>query len=158
MFGNDWKIHKRLLDAGGLGDTVYICQGRGSCKTTTELEQIEELLAKGKTVIPVRLEYLNLSLNRHDNKIVFDSWNNVEKIQTKSTPVPDLDILEEDRLIRAEHIIECIREAQEKLKVKPRYIPEYELFKNFYVLDEDEPVWKKDNWPRPYPYWPFIYW
>ncbi len=158
MFSNDWKIHKRLLDAGGLGDTVYICQGRGSGKTITELEQIEELLAKGKTVIPVRLEDSNLSLKRHDNKIVFDSWNNVDDIQTKSALVPDLDILEEDKLVRAEHIIEAICEAQEKLKAKPRYIPEYELFKSFYILDDDEPVWKKPDWPRPYPYYPFVYW
>lgn len=141
MTSLEWKIHKKLLDAGGKDSSIYICWGRGSGKSETERRLIEELQAEGRTVVHVRLEDLRIG-------------------RTMPAPVPDLDILEQDRLERAESWVKTFYDAAEKLKkdCKPRYIPEYELFKDFYVIDEDEPIYKKADWPRPYPDWPFIYW
>jgi hypothetical protein len=47
----DWKIHKRLLDAGGLGSSVYIMPARGQGKLYAQLELYAKLLAEGRTVI-----------------------------------------------------------------------------------------------------------
>ena len=49
----DWKIHKTLVDAGGLGDSVYLHIPRGVSKTQLISEHIKELKAKGKEVYTV---------------------------------------------------------------------------------------------------------
>lgn len=46
----DWKIHKRLLDAGGLGSSVYIMPARGQGKMWAQLELYAKLLSEGRTV------------------------------------------------------------------------------------------------------------
>ena len=46
-----WKTHKKLLDAGGLGDTVYVIPARGGCKSAAERAVIERLLKEGRTVV-----------------------------------------------------------------------------------------------------------
>lgn len=51
MTSYDWKIHKKLIDAGGLGPVVYVIPARGSGKIDTEREMIAELLASGRTVV-----------------------------------------------------------------------------------------------------------
>lgn len=47
----DWKIHKRLLDAGGLGSTVCIMPARGQGKMWAQLELYQKLTSEGRTVI-----------------------------------------------------------------------------------------------------------
>lgn len=54
MTSRDWKIHKKLLDAGGLGPIVYIIPARGSSKFETERRRVEELIASGRKVVYVR--------------------------------------------------------------------------------------------------------
>lgn len=56
MISYDWKIHKKLLDGGGLGPVVYVIPARGGCKIETEREIIAELLASGRTVVYGRSE------------------------------------------------------------------------------------------------------
>ena len=63
---HEWKIHKRLLDAGGLGPVVYIIPARGSGKPLTEREQVLELLASGRKVVYVRPEFLKGDTNGHN--------------------------------------------------------------------------------------------
>ena len=46
----DWLIEKKLLEGGGLGDTVYIYPARANGKVYTQLKLYKELLAKGKNV------------------------------------------------------------------------------------------------------------
>lgn len=47
----NWKIHKKLLDAGGLGPVVYILPARGGSKLSAERERYLELLEGGRTVV-----------------------------------------------------------------------------------------------------------
>ena len=80
MFTNDWKIHKKLLEAGGKGSVIYYIPARGGGK----MDDISRLLAEDRTVVYVR--------PRENRTIVFDSWN-------------DLDILTPERYERAERIL-----------------------------------------------------
>lgn len=48
---NDWKIQKKLLEAGGLGPVVYIWPGRACGKTMIQAEYINELLKSWRTVV-----------------------------------------------------------------------------------------------------------
>lgn len=50
----NWKIHKRLLDAGGLGPVVYIYPARANGKLLLQRKIEAELLASGRTVIYVK--------------------------------------------------------------------------------------------------------
>lgn len=56
MTSSDWKIHKKLLDAGGLGSVVYILPARANGKMAAEREMVDELLASGRKVVYVRPE------------------------------------------------------------------------------------------------------
>ena len=129
----DWRIHKKLLDGGGIGDRVYICHGRGSGKTETQRQLIEELESKGKNVVLLSL-------------------NDMRTTHTyKPGPVSDFDLLtDEKRAERAHWIVEAIKDAMKKLQAedepKPMYLPEYEMFKDFYVLD-------KKRQSTPYLHW-----
>lgn len=50
----DWKIQKRLLDAGGLGPVVYILRPRtNSCMSRARMRELE-LRVRGRTVIYVQ--------------------------------------------------------------------------------------------------------
>ena len=51
MTSLDWKIQKRLLDAGGLGPIIYILPARGNGKLARDRERISELLSSGRTVV-----------------------------------------------------------------------------------------------------------
>ena len=57
----DWRIHKKLLDGGGIGDRVYICHGRGSGKTETQRQLVEELESKSN-------QYLNYTTSYSRNE------------------------------------------------------------------------------------------
>lgn len=137
MVSLPWKIQKRLLDAGGLGDTVYICQGRGSGKVETERQLIEDLKDKGKDVVLLSL-------------------NDMRTTRTyKPGPVTDFDLLlDEKRQERANGIVEAIYEALNILKQKdrPMYLPEYEMFKDFYVLDKTKEATPFLHWIKSNPY------
>lgn len=54
MLNCDWKIHKKLLDGGGLGPKVYICSARANGKLATQREIESRLRAEGRTVVYVR--------------------------------------------------------------------------------------------------------
>lgn len=84
---NDWKIQKKLLEAGGLGPVVYIWKGRASCKRTLEREDVKELLAGGRTVVYGRPERYKKLLGSR-----------------KPWILPDRDILTPERYERAERI------------------------------------------------------
>lgn len=47
----DWKIAKKLLDAGGLGSVVYIMPARGQGKMWAQLDLYAKLLSEGRTVV-----------------------------------------------------------------------------------------------------------
>ena len=135
----DWKIHKKLLDAGGVGDRVYILQGRGSGKLETERKMIERLEAAGRTVIELRP-------------------GDIQKARRMSAPVPDFDLLtDEKRQERAHWIIEGIEKAIKELKTKPMYLPEYEMFKDFYVLDKTKDATPYLHWVKSNPYLTTMY-
>ena len=131
----DWRIHKKLLDGGGIGDRVYICHGRGSGKTETQRQLVEELESKGKDVVLLSLDTMR------------------ETRTYKPGPVSDLDLLtDEDRRARSDEIIKAIYEAMDTLKKEPipMYLPEYEMLKDFYVLDKTKDAtpylhWVKSN-------------
>lgn len=53
---SEWLIHKKLIEAGGLGDTVYILPARGSGTSFRTLKRINELLEEGRDVQPVTLK------------------------------------------------------------------------------------------------------
>lgn len=46
----DWKLHKKLLDAGGLGPMVYYIPARGMSRLS-DAYRILELCASGRTVV-----------------------------------------------------------------------------------------------------------
>jgi len=63
----DWKIHKKLLDAGGIGPIVYIWPARANNKWYMEQKLVEKFLAEGRTVVygrpqPNRRKLLGTSL------------------------------------------------------------------------------------------------
>lgn len=62
----DWKIHKKLLDGGGLGPVVYIIPARGNGKIETERERIAELIASGRTVVYGRVDRDMLTPERYE--------------------------------------------------------------------------------------------
>lgn len=135
----DWKIHKKLLDGGGIGDRVYICQGRGSGKLETERQMIERLEAAGRTVIQLRPE-------------------DIRTARRMSTPVPDFDLLfDEKRQERAHWIIEGLEKCIKELKRKPMYLPEYEMLKDFYVLDKTKEATPYLHWIKSNPYCTTMY-
>lgn len=51
----EWKIDKLLIEAGGLGKTVYILPARGGGTQFRTLRRINELLEEGRDVEPVTL-------------------------------------------------------------------------------------------------------
>ena len=136
----DWRIHKKLLDGGGIGDKVYICHGRGSGKTETQRQLIEELESKGKDVVLLSL-------------------NDMRTTRTyKPGPVSDFDLLtDEKRAERAHWIVEAIKEAQKELKTKPMYLPEYEFLTDWYALDEYGPISDVERWVRRHPDYVYRY-
>lgn len=69
----DWKIHKKLMDAGGVGERIYIYTGRGNGKTFRQQEVIDELIAAGKEVYAVRRDHTpepDLSIDKIKEAIV----------------------------------------------------------------------------------------
>lgn len=61
---SEWVIHKKLIEAGGLGDTVYILPARGRGTSFRTLKRVNELFEEGRDVQPVTLkkyEYPTLS-------------------------------------------------------------------------------------------------
>lgn len=64
----DWQIDKRLIEAGGLGKTVYILPARGGGTSFRTLKKINDFLEEGRDVTLVR---------PNKNRVVFDSWNDI---------------------------------------------------------------------------------
>lgn len=56
MSHRDWQIEKKLVEAGGIGKTVYIYPARGQGHSWRMQKDIEEFLAKGKDVYVVTRE------------------------------------------------------------------------------------------------------
>lgn len=50
MLSNEWKTHKKLLDAGGLGPLVYHIPARGISRLS-DAYRILELISGGRTVV-----------------------------------------------------------------------------------------------------------
>lgn len=133
----EWVIYKKLIEAGGLGDTVYIVPARANNKVYTQLELYKELFAKGKEIKVVRLEDL-------------------QRVRTKPAPVLDLDVLDAERLRRANQIIDSIREAQTLLKNKLAYDP-YSFLTDYYALNDDYHIEPNAMWLKQYPHWTYKY-
>lgn len=51
---NDWRIHKRLVEAGGISERIYIYNARGGCKFIGYQELLVDLLSTGRKVVYVR--------------------------------------------------------------------------------------------------------
>ena len=62
----DWKIEKRLLEAGGLGPVVYVVPARGGGKLLTELERINKFLSEGRKVVYGRSDYDMLTPEQYE--------------------------------------------------------------------------------------------
>lgn len=87
MKAYDWKTHKRLLEAGGLGPVVYIYLPRTNRNLSLERRRYLELLAGGRTVVYVRP-------------------GDYKKLQGSRKPwlLEDRDILTPERYERAERV------------------------------------------------------
>jgi hypothetical protein len=84
----EWKIHKKLLDSGGLGPVVYVVPARGSGKLSAERERVASLLASGRKVVYVRPGESKRSYGGRQ------AWS-----------LPDKDILAPERYERAEKLL-----------------------------------------------------
>lgn len=85
MLNNEWKTHKKLLDAGGLGPLVYHIPARGISRLS-DAYRILELISGGRTVVYGRPGGKRQTVSRVDGII-------------------DYDILTPDRLERAERVL-----------------------------------------------------
>ena len=82
----DWKIHKKLGEAGGIGPIIYILQARGNGKLHKQRELEDKFLASGRKVV-----YVQPDKNR-------------QRGFTLAGAIIDLDILTPERCERAERI------------------------------------------------------
>lgn len=70
----EWLIHKKLLEAGGIGDTVYILPARGGGTSFRTLKKINDLLEEGRDVQVVHLHKQDwLKLTPKDIDVVRES-------------------------------------------------------------------------------------
>lgn len=83
----DWKIHKKLMDGGGLGPVVYVIPARCDNRSSLVLEHVEELLASGRTVVygrpgkSERLQGSRSKLNLRDRDILtLEQYERAERI------------------------------------------------------------------------------
>lgn len=67
----DWKIDKRLVEAGGLGKTVYYIPARGSCRIDWRL--LHELAEGGRDVKVVTSRKYEPKLYPADRKTIEDA-------------------------------------------------------------------------------------
>ena len=133
----EWVIYKKLIDAGGLGDTVYIVPARANNKVHTQLELYKELFAKGKEIKVVRLE-------------------DQQRVRTKPAPVPDFDLFTPEHKKLVDEFIDSIRKAQTELKNKPAY-DQYSFFTDYYALSDDYYIEPNAMWLKQYPHWTYKY-
>lgn len=136
MTSQEWKIHKRLLEAAGDSRNIYICSARGQNKTETERKLIEELQAAGRTV--VRMEDLC-------------------EARTMSSSVLDYDLLEPWRMERANTVYDAIVKAHKELMTKPQYSPEYGFLAFLSARYDDYHIPTKNMWLKQYPNWVCTY-
>lgn len=68
----NWKLHKKLIDAGGLGPAVYICSARANGKLATQRMIESELRASGRTVVYVRPQEPKKLLGARKSWVVMD--------------------------------------------------------------------------------------
>lgn len=62
----DWLIDKKLVEAGGLGKTIYILPARGGGTSFRTLKKINDFLEEGRDVKVFK-----------QDKITFDSWKDI---------------------------------------------------------------------------------
>lgn len=67
----DWVIHKKLLEAGGLGDTVYIHPARGGGRLYPQLELYKKLMEEGRDVKVVNVRDRPLNVEKF-KEVVLD--------------------------------------------------------------------------------------
>lgn len=67
----DWVIHKKLLEAGGLGDTVYIYPARGGGRLYPQLELYKKLMEEGRDVKVVKVHDRPLNVEKF-KEVVLD--------------------------------------------------------------------------------------
>lgn len=66
----DWVIHKKLLEAGGLGDTVYIYPARGGGRLYPQLELYKNLMEEGRDVKVVKVHDRPLNVEKFKEVIL----------------------------------------------------------------------------------------
>lgn len=67
----DWKIDKTLIEAGGLGKTVYILPARGGGTSFRTLQKINDFLEEGREVKVFKPAKISKDI------IEFDSWKDI---------------------------------------------------------------------------------
>lgn len=75
----EWTIHKKLIEAGGLGDTVYILPARGSGTSFRTLNRINELFEEGRDVKCVTMRKQDLP--KLTLKDIEDGWERIRQYQ-----------------------------------------------------------------------------
>jgi ribosomal protein L34E len=78
----DWVIEKKLLDAGGLGKTVYIYPARGGGRNTS-IERYLELIESGRDVKIMRASDICKKPNRSYGPYDSDLWDHLDSVVTQ---------------------------------------------------------------------------
>ena len=78
----DWIIEKKLLDAGGLGKTVYIYPARGGGRNTS-IERYLELIESGREVKLVRASDICKKPARNYGPYDSDLWDHLDSAFTQ---------------------------------------------------------------------------
>ena len=75
----EWTIHKKLIDAGGISDTVYILPARGGGTSFRTMKRINDLFEEGRDVRVVSLRKQDFhKLTRRDVDVVRESIRQYE--------------------------------------------------------------------------------
>ena len=84
MNNHDWVIDKKLIEAGGLGKSVYIYPARGGGRNTS-IERIMELIESGMDVKIVRANDICKKPNRSYGPYDSDLWDHLDDAVIQQT-------------------------------------------------------------------------
>ena len=85
----DYLIDRRLVEAGGLGKTVYICPARGGGRSTS-IKRIVELMESGRDVKFVRASDICKKPSRSYGPYDSDLWDHLDSAVVQQTLYQEL--------------------------------------------------------------------